>query len=108
MMYVRDGNCIVLTRGDSAYINVTLTTIKGKIYELTDGDTIKFTVKQSIYDKTPIIEKTSTTNVIHLEPSDTSELDFGDYFYDVQLDTAGGDTFTVVRRATFTVDVEVG
>lgn len=44
---------------------------------------------------------------IVIEPEDTTDLDYGKYKYDVQLNTAKGEVFTVIGPNNFYVKEEV-
>ena len=106
MLYI-EGNTIKLTRGDTAYLNVPLT-MGGATYEMTDTDTLTFSVKKNTRDNGYMFQKRVTgTNNFHIEPTDTAYLSFGKYTYDVQLNTNGGDVFTVIPPSTFEVLTEV-
>lgn len=106
MLYI-EGTTIKLTRGDTAYLHIPLTTSEGE-YEMSSTDTLTFSVKKSIRESDYILQKTVTgSNVFHIEPSDTAELAFTKYVYDVQLDTNNGDVFTVITPSTFEVLTEV-
>ena len=68
MLMIRNGK-IMLTRGDSAYITVTLKSQEGSAYTMQAGD--------------------------KLTPEQTEKLASGSYSYDIQLTTVAGDVFTV-------------
>jgi hypothetical protein len=106
MLYI-DGNTIRLTRGDTAFIHIPLTTAEG-VYEMDPTDTLTFSVKKTTRDTEYIFQKENTgDNVFHIEPSDTSSVAFGKYTYDVQLSNNDGDVFTVIPPSTFEVLAEV-
>ena len=106
MLYI-DGNTIRLTRGDTAYLNIPLVTTEGT-YEMLPEDILMFSVKKGTRDTDYIFQKVVTgTNSFHIEPTDTAELTFGKYIYDVQLNTKDNDVFTVIPPSTFEVLVEV-
>lgn len=106
MLYI-EGNTIRLTRGDTAYLQIPLTTTDG-IYELASEDTLTLSVKKSTRDMDYYFQKVLTgSDIFHIEPSDTAELAFGKYVYDVQLNTSNGDVFTVIPPSTFEVLAEV-
>lgn len=106
MIKIRN-NAIHITRGDSANINVTVANSDGTSYSLQDGDTITFTVKKTTSDKDAIISKNLSDNVIHIVPSDTSALEYGNYVYDCQLTTATGAVCTFIAPTLFKVEEEV-
>lgn len=99
---------VTLTRGDSCQIAVPLTKADGATYELADEDTLALTVKRFTSDAAALISKTmDETGTFVFEPSDTKGLRYGTYRYDVQLTTAAGEVFTVVKPRNFIIDEEV-
>ena len=67
-----------------------------------------FTVKQNTYTSEILIQKQIRygENVTIL-PTDTSNLSYGEYFYDIQLTTEGGFVDTVITPSKFIVTPEV-
>ena len=98
---------IQLTRGDSAYFNIEITLSDGTKYKRVDGDKLTFTVKRSYNSEFEYIQKEITGLALQLTSKDTQELDYGNYWYDIQLDTADKETFTVVGPARFIIREEV-
>ena len=108
-MFVIDENQnIILTRGDSALFSVTLR-MDGEVYEMQEGDRIDFGIKADYDDSECLVHKTSDTNpaVFQLNPEDTSELEFGGHYYDVQFVNAEGFTQTFIVKKKFKIDKEV-
>lgn len=109
-MFRINGTTITLTQGDSFYAVVSLTEMStGHAYTPQEGDVIKFGLKKSITDAECVIEKTipNGTLLLYLAPSDTKELPLGNYVYDIELTTAGGDVDTFINKATFVLVAEV-
>ena len=104
-MFLIEGTTIKLTRGDSAEFDITVEDANGSPYELQDGDEVEFTVKQSVYDKTALIQKTGTR--IQIKPEDTAALSYKKYVYDVQVTLADGTVDTIIPPSTFEVLSEV-
>lgn len=104
------GKKIYLTRGDSAYIGVSLADISGNEYEPVQGDKLYFRLKKNVYKKELLIEKEINieTLVLEITPEDTETLGFGLYCYEVELVTALGQHFTVIENAAFIVGAEAG
>lgn len=103
MLRIEDENEIYLTRGDTAYLTVA---VDG--YQAFEGDTISFTVKKKITDAEPALKLTVPIDEAFVfQPSDTAELDYGKYYYDIQIDTAFGEVFTVVEKSPFRLTEEV-
>lgn len=103
------GNNISLTRGDTARLTVTITNIcDDGIYVPSPEDTFKLTVKETVYDSEFIFQKVSTGNpTFKIDPSDTKQLDFRKYIYDIELETKDGDIYTVVPYSEFRILKEV-
>lgn len=109
MFYIESNDTIKLTRGDTARLTININNdITGYDYIIQNEDVLTMTVKKDLSDITPVLQLNSIgTNVFHIKPSDTSQLDFGSYKYDIQLTTSDGDVYTVIGPATFTLLKEV-
>ena len=114
MSYSVDGTRITLTRGDSLYIEIGMK--RGtQTYTPAEGDKVRFALKSArvvggeYANKRPLILKDIPTDtlLLHLEPSDTKPLPFGDYVYDVELTYANGDVDTFITEAPFVLTREV-
>lgn len=106
MLYI-EGHTIRMTRGDTVYLTVPLTSTT-EAYEMGATDTLTLSVKRSERDTTFLLQKVSVgSNTFHIEPADTASLAFGVYKYDVQLNTSDGDVYTVIPPSTFELLTEV-
>lgn len=105
MLYV-EGNTIRLTRGDTAFLTVPITAA-GEEYTMQSGDTLVMSVKKTVNDAEYSFQKVADGNVIHILPDDTKTLPFGKYKYDLQLNTADGDVYTLIDVDTFEIMAEV-
>lgn len=100
---------ISMVRGDSEAIYVKCSEQPFEI-----GDIIEFTVRKKV-DTEQLIHiivdefepEDNNAAYIEIKPSDTSELKFGDYVYDIQLTRANGWVTTVIPTAKFTLKTEV-
>lgn len=104
---------IMLTRGDSAEIELTVKDAQGNTYDYSN-DTAKFGIKRSALDKNVLLEKTFDENgKIYFDPDDTKDMEFGDYLYSVELtnvDESGEEPVTTVNTvivSTFTLGFNV-
>ena len=90
---------IEMARGDTEHNRITLYINKVQ-YEMQTGDEIHFGVKKECTDEDCLIRKTYTENpfVLAIDPADTQELDFGQYFYDLEFVAANGYTKTFARK----------
>ena len=103
-MYKIKGKTIYLVRGDTFQTQVVIKQ-NGTTYTPVQGDVIRFALKRNKFnhdrtqylDKEPLILKRipNNTMILELEPSDTANLDFGEYHYDIEITMANGrvDTF---------------
>lgn len=102
-----DGNTIHLTRGDSAVLLLKIRKDDETEYELQAGDSVLFTVKNSVYDTAVIIQKKLIDGVIKLNPDDTKNLQYGTYYYDVELTQTDGFVATVIGPQKLIIEPEV-
>lgn len=86
---------ISMTRGDNVTLTFSAIDDEGHLYEMQEGDTIKFTVRKKLeLDK--LIEIVSDNWDIDILPEHTKSLEFGKYYYDVQLNMANGWIETII------------
>lgn len=107
MLYI-NGNTIRLTRGDTAYLTVPIKTEDGEEYIMQSGDVLTFSVKKNKLAEEYLFQKVvNGSNEIHIEPSDTTDIPYGKYRYDVQMNLSSGDVFTIIEPNTFEIMEEV-
>ena len=116
-MYKIVDNTITLTRGDSLYLQINIMMSNQK-YEQVNGDIVRFYLKRNLMnpqrtayrDVEPLITKIipNDTMILHLEPSDTKNLDFGNYVYDCEITFSNGDVDTFINNQPFIIGEEVG
>jgi hypothetical protein len=112
-------NALTVVRGTSKVLQATITKPDGSYYDITGGRLI-FTVKCSVFDDLPTIQKQTTIPAqgaitlprqgiaeFYFQPSDTQGLAARDYIFDVWLITASGERFCVVQQSTFVVQAGV-
>lgn len=107
-MHTINGTDITLTRGDTLYIDLTITK-DGEEYIPQEGDTIRFAMKHRYTDTNVLINKNIPIDSLQLkiEPQDTKGLTMGKtYVYDIELTNAYGDVDTFIM-GNFTVTQEV-
>lgn len=91
-----------MIKGDTAYLKVEIHQENGNIYELQEGDTLTFSMKKNLRDETYTLQKiTDKDGAFVLQAEDTQNLTCGKYYYDVQLNTANNEVFTVVETSEF-------
>lgn len=104
---------ISLTRGDSAYINFTLTNDDGEPITLTGGDHIRCQVRtepvvgQLLFEGLVNYSTANNTITWHIRPQDTATAEIGTYYWDAQIEYANGDVYTFVDVSEFTLLPEV-
>jgi len=102
-MFKISGTKIIITRGDTGIFDLPI-----EDYILADGDTVYFTVKKSLASTEKIIQKVITTfnrngsAQIELLSTDT-DIDPGNYIYDVRVDLSGGIKDTIVGPSQFKI-----
>lgn len=89
---------ITMTRGDTLRVKIDILDSLGNPYTPTEGDSIRFAVKNNYSDAEPLILKEIPvdTCMLHLEPIDTKTLNQpSKLVYDIQITMADGtvDTF---------------
>jgi hypothetical protein len=109
MSYVIKKTTITLTRGDTLKAQITLTDAEGNPYEPAPGDVIRFAAKKNYSDNSILINKKVPTDtmVLTLNPSDTKNLPYGDYVYDIQLTRSSGEVDTFITKGTLVLTEEV-
>lgn len=107
MLYIDEDQNISLTRGDTGFFTISLKDKTGKAYTPQDGDRLRFALgknwgRDTIFTK----EIPLDTCVLEIEPSDTKELDFKTYKYDIEFTDSYGHVSTILL-GEFKVDKEV-
>lgn len=109
---------ISFTRGDTQFLQFQIKDVNGDLIELTDEDVIYFTVKQNSNSKKIIIQKRYPDDINYsdgyfnfvIESQDTSNLQYGQYQYDIELKsgeyvkTLGIGTIEITEEITFKND----
>lgn len=109
-MLSSQGTNITITRGDSAYITISITDSKGNPYTPGPNDKIRAQVRQDPTSTKVLFESEIPydTLVWHIKPEDTAQAQMGKtYVYDMEIETAEGDVFTFIPLSSFTVSKEV-
>ena len=101
MLTIEDG-VISLTRGDTGYIQLAFD------YDWQDGDTVTLSVKKDYEDEEYVFQRVvAGGQIITIYPTDTQELEYGNYVYDVQVNTTLDEVFTVIGPNKFKITKEV-
>lgn len=95
MLEITNG-VIKFTKGDSVAFDVELKNADGTIYEMGAGDEINFSVKNDVSDTAYVLRAITSSTHIYLEPSFTNDLKPGKYCYDIELNTADGNVYTII------------
>ena len=86
---------IIFTRGDTQIVKFNLKDKEGNNIELTDNDKLYFTVKKTTTSDEKLFQKVYPTDIKYsdgyysftIDPEDTDTLDYGEYYYDIELKT---------------------
>ena len=101
-MLTIDNNTIYFTKGDTAYLDISLIYADEKPYVAHEGDTITLSLKRNILDSDYSLQKVvNAGETIVFNPDDTKDLTAGKYVYDVQLDTSAKEVFTIIPTSDF-------
>ncbi len=94
-------NTITLVRGDTVEIPITIKTRGGDAYIPSEGDVIRFALKENYDSENVLIKKVLPNDglILRLESCETKDLAVRKkpYVYDVELTAANGYVDTVVR-----------
>lgn len=106
-MLIIKNNRIIITKGDTGTIQLSLESINHNVVHIEENDTIKLTVKKLASDPTSLIQLTADeTGQFAISPEDTKELNTGVYVYDVQLNREGN-IYTVIPQNYFEIRSEI-
>ena len=102
------GNKIRLTRGDSLRVTVIITQ-DGEPYTPIEGDSVRFALKKDFDDPIPLVLRDIPIDTLQLVlvPEDTKPLEFGKYWYDVELTKNDGTVDTFIGPERFYITEEV-
>ena len=106
-MFKVDDNNISMIRGDSGVFTITIADTDGNPVELTAGDVLTFTLRRTPRSPTIVLQKTITEGTLTINPSDTQDMQFGSYVYDVELKRADGYVDTIIPPHEFLILEEV-
>lgn len=105
-----NGTTITMTRGDTLKVKVDMVTSDNQPYIPTIYEVVRFAMKKSYKDETPLIRKVLDNNslILQLDPEDTEALKQpSEYVYDIQITHTNGDVDTFISgklRITEEVD----
>lgn len=105
MFVITPDRRVLLTRGDTAEINLRLYNRDGVEVAILPSDVITFIVKRDLASQA-LITKTANINKIFLEESDTDNLQLGYYYYQVDL-LRDGEINTIVQPTLFELREEL-
>lgn len=102
LSYDKDTRAITMVAKDTGAMVIAIDN-----YLLDTGDRVYFTVNDGLEKENPLIQKvitefTDNKALVQLSTSDT-DLPIGNYYYDVEIDTADGRVDTVIGPARFKI-----
>lgn len=106
MFSVQDNN-IAMIRGDSGIFKIDVIDVAGNAVALDDNDVLTFTLRRATRSPTIVLQKTIADGTLTINPSDTQDMPFGSYVYDVELKRADGYTDTIIPPHEFLLLEEV-
>lgn len=89
-------NGISLTRGDTATFRLEIKNQDGTPYDIQEDDQVLFTIKKNTQTTDVVIQKAAINNRITIAAKETESLDYGTYYYDVELRRPDGLVATVI------------
>ena len=102
---------ISITRGDAAYITFDLRTANGQTAVLTQYDIVRCQVRDRKVDGELMfegqVERDGNQFIWHIRPENTAGLEFGEYYWDAQVEYINGDIFTFIPVSRFVVLPEI-
>lgn len=98
---------IILTKGDTASINVNVSYLDGTPYEIKSDDVITMMVGKTSTSEACITKLANSDHKIIFDHLDTNNLTPGLYVYDVQLQTENGNIYTIIPESFFEIRSEV-
>lgn len=105
---------ICMTRSDTAYLQFipqiqNSETNEFEDYEFEEGDSVIFRLQlgSTAFEKHCRIDLETNNCVLTLVPSDTKDLEFRTYYYEVELVTSREEHFTFIANRRFTVEKEI-
>lgn len=106
-MLVLDEGVISLTRGDTGYLELVKVNQTDKNdWEI--DDIVTLSVKEKIDSEDYLFQRqVQAGQPIIIYPSDTRDLEYGRYVYDIQINTVLGEVFTVAGPEKFILTKEV-
>lgn len=97
-----DTNTMTIVKKDTASFNVALDN-----YSLMDGDKVTFTIATEVEQEKPlkqiVVEDFYNGIATVMISSEDSNIEAGNYLYDIQINTADGRVDTIVGPAKFKV-----
>ena len=104
---------MAIVRGTTKTVTVRVTDDDGQVYTLGSNEVLRFGVKKHPGDSAYLFSKDmSSSSLVDgvytfiINPADTENLCFGDYYYDVGLQS-GSEYFNVIECSEFRVDYNV-
>lgn len=112
MLNIENKN-IKLSRGDYAEIYFNLKNPDNTPYVLSEGEKVQFAVKINASNTNKLISKLLTNPgesyvTLILNKSDTQDLTFGSYFYDIRVIDSDGKINTPMLKANFEILEVIG
>jgi hypothetical protein len=98
-----------MTRGDTYNLTIALKNPDDTLLILDPLDKLYFTLKKDTDTSEIIVQKilTSDQRTITLHPTDTKDLAYGTYLFDIELRKGTGEIYTIVKPKALEITKEV-
>lgn len=107
MFCITETNKIIITKGDTATMQVEAYDCEQKKYDIKPNDRVLIKVKKTQNSEPVINKEADADNIITFLPNDTNELDSGLYVYDIQIITENGNIYTIIPLNYFEIEEDV-
>ena len=97
-----------IVRGTSNVFGITVKDAEGDLYFLKDDEVLVFGLKKSPRDEKCVLVKSITHMAngeyyLELTPADTSNLEYGQYFYDIGIQVGRSVLYNVIEFSEFLI-----
>ena len=94
-------------RGDTGVIRVRMD-IEGENFPFREDDVATLTIKKNLKDTEAVLTKQAVDGLFIFRKEDTINLPFGNYWYDIQVELAEGQSITIMGPAIYKLLPSVG
>lgn len=114
VFYIKNDSDIIITKGDTACIQIELTDETDEPLSLSDGDRVKIQVRDwktdgiLLFEGTVTLDAETSIATWYIHPEDTKRARPGKtYYWDGEIELASGEVYTFVEPSGFEVLPEI-